>query len=613
MPALTAINVAPTADPGSTTEGPVAPGDTLFAVDLAQAGEDSLVLPAQDDQALRPLTTDPTMPDLAALLSAILTPHQASTQQVEAFLSAGGDPDLAAAMLASMAPGLPPAGQPGSDATAAAALAVVPTLAALSSAAVVAANPPGATSGPPATTHSALPLPMVPGNAPDAASRIAPPATVAPTSTVTAPAFAPTAAAGAVPTAPAPLALMPSVPATANSLGLAMAPPLLDAPVPLSINPAGQVAPTAPMTAVVSALAPADPGALVSAPPAIAAPVQHGPVVTDGASATPMAEAVAPTAAALPSQPAAMTTTIPPAVQPKRSGAAKAVDTPLAPAPAQVQDPAILPGLVAVAPVTKLAPTEPETPADPSTPTLAAVTPDQVVSVGPMPASTSLPARGLGKQTQGELALMHGGDAPVSATTREVPSMTPPATTTTATTVPVLAAPLAGARSGMTADGNPLERAVARQVSQALVRTQPNGEKRMVLRLTPPELGTVRIELTERDGTLSARLYADDQGVRQALERLLPQIRHDLRGQDATIRTVELGDGRPDRQNNDGQSSQQQRRDDPAWNQAQDRPRRDGPAFSLDGPAPTAPSAPTARPARSLGGTITAATVDATA
>jgi len=326
-----------------------------------------------------------------------------------------------------------------------------------------------------------------------------------------------------------------------------------------------------------------------------------------------MAEAVAPTAAALPSQPAAMTTTIPPAVQPKRSGAAKAVDTPLAPAPAQVQDPAILPGLVAVAPVTKLAPTEPETPADPSTPTLAAVTPDQVVSVGPMPASTSLPARGLGKQTQGELALMHGGDAPVSATTREVPSMTPPATTTTATTVAVAAAPLAGARSGMTADGNPLERAVARQVSQALVRTQPNGEKRMVLRLTPPELGTVRIELTERDGTLSARLHADDQGVRQALERLLPQIRHDLRGQEATIRTVELGDGRPDRQNNDGQSSQQQRRDDPAWNQAQDRPRRDGPAFSLDGPAPTAPSAPTARPARSLGGTITAATVDATA
>jgi flagellar hook-length control protein FliK len=90
--------------------------------------------------------------------------------------------------------------------------------------------------------------------------------------------------------------------------------------------------------------------------------------------------------------------------------------------------------------------------------------------------------------------------------------------------------------------GNAMEKAVTHQVQRALVQQLPNGERMMVLRLTPPELGTVKIEVIERGGVFSARLHAEDDGVRLALERFLPSMRADLRASDAPIREITLSD-----------------------------------------------------------------------
>jgi flagellar hook-length control protein FliK len=92
------------------------------------------------------------------------------------------------------------------------------------------------------------------------------------------------------------------------------------------------------------------------------------------------------------------------------------------------------------------------------------------------------------------------------------------------------------------ATGNAMERAVAHQVSQSLLQQLPSGERVLVVRLTPPELGTVRIEVVEHANVFSVRLHAEDDGVRLALERCLPQLRQDLRAHDAPIRDLSLAD-----------------------------------------------------------------------
>lgn len=151
---------------------------------------------------------------------------------------------------------------------------------------------------------------------------------------------------------------------------------------------------------------------------------------------------------------------------------------------------------------------------------------------------------------------------------------------------------------------NPVERMVVRQVSRALVRGTPSGDRSLVIRLTPPELGTVRIEFIERDGAVTARIHADDPAVRQALDRLLPQVRGELRAADSPVQQITVSAGSSSDQAFDGRgfdgrgAQQHQQRQESAGAGGRSR-RGDRPAFSLDGgSAPieaAAPSAPRPR------------------
>lgn len=207
--------------------------------------------------------------------------------------------------------------------------------------------------------------------------------------------------------------------------------------------------------------------------------------------------------------------------------------------------------------------------------------------------------------------------APVDAAPLPAPAATTEgtaaelATRSAATTQP--AATAGAARSEQTApsrpDPNPMERAVANQVSRAIVQHLPDGGTRMVMRLTPPELGTVRVEFLMRDGNISARMLAEDDGVRQALDRALPQIRSDVRGEHPTVDiTVDRSDQRQAWQ--DGQGRHDQR--DEQRNGAATRQRDGDDVFSLDeaGATPTVTvDAPRSAPV--LGGRVTARSVDA--
>lgn len=115
-----------------------------------------------------------------------------------------------------------------------------------------------------------------------------------------------------------------------------------------------------------------------------------------------------------------------------------------------------------------------------------------------------------------------------------------------------------------------LDLALARQVKNQVVTQAADGAREMTLRLTPPELGTVRVQITEQAGTLHIRLSAEDDGVRAALERALPSLRQDLRGSELGVADVQVADrhassfsgfaqGRQDRGGEPGGGSSQPR------------------------------------------------------
>ena len=228
------------------------------------------------------------------------------------------------------------------------------------------------------------------------------------------------------------------------------------------------------------------------------------------------------------------------------------------------------------------------------------------------------------------------GIEPASQSTSTAMSSTPPATA-----IPFSMPTVTGGSSAAILP-NPLERNIARQLTQQL--SAPLGslvgpaaqrkaavDKSLIIRLTPPELGTVRIEISQRNGELSIRMHAEDPAVRQAIERMLPTLRTDLRQADSPLQHItvessgreERGSGERnsgDRNSGDdrnawqGQHQGQQQRQDRAPDGGRQPSRRDGerPVFSLSGmPAPE-PIAIAPR-SRSLGGRSSTMGVDALA
>jgi hypothetical protein len=193
------------------------------------------------------------------------------------------------------------------------------------------------------------------------------------------------------------------------------------------------------------------------------------------------------------------------------------------------------------------------------------------------------------------------GTTAESAGQRTTPPTTPP-TTLPATLAPGAAAPLPRTWAELAAPANPLDAAIARQVGRAAARQGLHGAP-MVVRITPPELGTVRIELVERDGQVHARISAEDEGVRQALDKMLPQLRGDLRAADSRVSEVsvaasaERGGGQ--------QGSGDPASDGRAWSERQGADRQEqardgggqrGRGFSLSGGEAAADTMPAPRP-----------------
>ncbi|MDA3959930.1 MAG: flagellar hook-length control protein FliK [Planctomycetota bacterium] len=151
-------------------------------------------------------------------------------------------------------------------------------------------------------------------------------------------------------------------------------------------------------------------------------------------------------------------------------------------------------------------------------------------------------------------------------------------------------------------EANAADRAVSAQVARAALSQIANGQRVLTLRLTPPELGTVRIQVIEQNGALSVRMSAEDDGVRAAIERALPSLRQELRQADAPIAELSLVDHDQSMLHDGGREAGDGNGDN---NNSQ----RSG--FSLNGE--TEPESRATSPRNALGGSIGPNAVDARA
>ena len=94
-------------------------------------------------------------------------------------------------------------------------------------------------------------------------------------------------------------------------------------------------------------------------------------------------------------------------------------------------------------------------------------------------------------------------------------------------------------------------------MSQAL-RSQGGA---VTLRLTPPELGTVRVHLEMQGTTVSARLHAETDAGQSLLSRQLTQLRQGLESQGLTVERLSVGSLTSDGSGNASNSREESGRD----------------------------------------------------
>jgi len=136
------------------------------------------------------------------------------------------------------------------------------------------------------------------------------------------------------------------------------------------------------------------------------------------------------------------------------------------------------------------------------------------------------------------------------------------------------------------------------RVATAL-RTAHQSQRELRIRLTPPELGTVRIEISSRGGTLTARLEVETAAAQQAIQQNLSLLRDALAQHGTNLERIDIqltpsrseegqpqsgGQHQPDSQQQERQEQQQPRQGSQESQRSEDEesPERSSPFRSLD-------------------------------
>lgn len=116
-----------------------------------------------------------------------------------------------------------------------------------------------------------------------------------------------------------------------------------------------------------------------------------------------------------------------------------------------------------------------------------------------------------------------------------------------------LSTPAAASFTGREPEVDPAQ--VVERVSQSVREVHQNG-RQLTIRLTPPELGALQIDVTTRNGALTARLETETEAARQIILEHLPQLRESLQQIGATMERIDVQIGQHSREGQSGWSQQ---------------------------------------------------------
>ncbi len=139
-------------------------------------------------------------------------------------------------------------------------------------------------------------------------------------------------------------------------------------------------------------------------------------------------------------------------------------------------------------------------------------------------------------------------------------------------------APAAGTQAASDQAQGEIERPVAAQLSHYLRARNARAGDELVLRLTPPELGSVRMTLRNQDGELRLLLEAANPRTLTQMQREAPALMQRLQDSGIEVRRMEFAqsDGQPEPDASDASGQQSQARQQEMFGQGQDSGRRRG-------------------------------------
>jgi flagellar hook-length control protein FliK len=271
-----------------------------------------------------------------------------------------------------------------------------------------------------------------------------------------------------------------------------------------------------------------------AAPAPTPAPAQDTTTPANAPAITAAAQQVASTVAATPASPTQSTTT-------QRTANAPAI----APAP-----PALSSGLSS--------PTFPTS----TTPTAwsqlnsSAAGPSQSPSVGPAPASfatalSNVLASGAPAQTIVATAAAIANSkpedptpaAPTDASAAADPGSLPttaPVDSQPKSASPPQAAPTAATTAAQQTDGTRPDQAAMFDRIASTMNMSYSGQQQMRIMLSPPELGALQVQVTQKDGVITAHLEAESGSTQQLLANNLPQLRDSLAQQGLQVDQIDV-------------------------------------------------------------------------
>ncbi|MCF6410570.1 flagellar hook-length control protein FliK [Pseudalkalibacillus salsuginis] len=108
-------------------------------------------------------------------------------------------------------------------------------------------------------------------------------------------------------------------------------------------------------------------------------------------------------------------------------------------------------------------------------------------------------------------------------------------------------------------------------INRGRILTLPNGSTQLSIKLFPENLGSLDIQIVQRNGEIAAKIIASTAQAKELIESNLHQLRHSLQGQNLNIDKIEIASHTPDWMNDKQEREKNQQFSSGQHNQEHDQ------------------------------------------